>query len=148
MARKPRVAGARVHVATEVFIDGAREFFTIGPEAIAWCPPIHLAVDDAEIKAIIEKSTGAFVRLEPPAEATEEQVARIKKICEMAGAVRVQVLGRRRAAAVTAPKEKLPHRKAREVVEELVREACYAEKDWDRNALGSFVEEIMARRGL
>lgn len=116
-------------------IEGARVFLTVGTQHVAWGE--HDTYGDP-------RARGAFVRVEPPADATDEKVAEVRRRCEQIGAVRVQVLPRRNAADVLVPREKKPHPRARDVVMELVAEANAP----DRAALASFVEDIMSRRSL
>jgi hypothetical protein len=123
----------------EFFVSGAREFVTFGPALWTENPDLG----DSEVRCSVSLK-GAFVRLEPPAEATDEQVAKVKRYCEANGAVRVSVLPRRRAAQVVAPTEKRPHRKVREVVAELV-DAANVE---DREGLRTTCETIMSKRNL
>jgi hypothetical protein len=86
------------------------------------------------------------VRVEPPPDASDEAVASVRRAAEKV-ALKVVVLPRRRAAVVTAPRDKRPHRRARDVVEELVREANLPSEE-DRQALAALCEGIMAARSL
>lgn len=133
MARRPR--GAELEFRREVrLVEDAREFITVGPEHDVWrSDPSPMSVTD-----------GAFVRLEPPEYASDEHVAALRAALLKGGAVRVAVLPRRRRAAVLAPRERRPHRRAREVVLEMVAEV----DDGDRAAVAAFAEEVMSRRGL
>jgi hypothetical protein len=127
--------GARVE---ERLVEGARSFITIGPDAFVWMV--------LEAQHLPPNIKGSFVRLEPRDVSTDEEVARVRGLCEAAGALRVMVLPRRKGATVLAPREKRPHRRARDVVAELVREANVREED--RSALAEFCETIMSRRSL
>ena len=139
MARTRREAsaspGTRV---TVVPVDSPREFVTIGVDHPAWRFGTAESFD-------LRIPRGAFVRLEPPPSASDEVVARVREIAEKV-ALHVVCLPRRRAYVITAQREKKPHRKAREVVAELVGEANVLEAD--RAALSEFVESVMAKRGL
>lgn len=138
--RRPGPGTRRVE---ERLVEGARPFFTIGPEAFVWkvLEAEHLGT---AIGALVQLR-GAFVRLEPPPESTDEEVARVRRLCEEHGAVRVQVLPRRRAAEVLdAPRERRPHPRVRDVVRAMVEEA----RAEDRDALRQFTDAVMARRGL
>lgn len=140
MARTRRDPGVDSRRVEERLVEGARAFVTVGPDAFVWkvLEAQHLPAD----------LRGAFVRLEPPGgdASTDEEIARVRRLCEEAGALRVAVLPRRRAATVLAPREKKPHRKAREVVAELVREANVDEAD--RAALSDLTEGVMAKCNL
>jgi hypothetical protein len=116
-------------------VDGSVRLETIGPESDSWKyePPFVFGGSYA----------GCFVRVVPPPEASDEMVTAIRAGFEAAGA-KVVVLPRRRAAVVTTPREKRPHRRAREVVRDMVKSANVE----DRGALGSFVDELMDRNGL
>lgn len=119
----------------EVPVEGARRFVTLGPDWPGWRD------DEAEFPPEVE---GAFVRVEPPPEASEATVEHVRSLAGKL-AVRVSVAPRRRAPAVLAPREKRPHLKAREVVEGLVAEHP---READRPALSQLCEELMAKRGL
>lgn len=136
MARTPKAEDPDYRV-EERLVEGARAFVTIGPDAFVW------KVLEAQH---LPDLRGAFARLEPPPEATDEEVARVRRLCDEGQALRVIVLPRRRAAAVLAPREKRPHRRAREVVAELVGEVNIPEED--RAALKELAEQVMSRRGL
>ena len=140
MARTRRGPGVDSRRVEERLVEGARAFVTVGPDAFVWkvLEAQHLPAD----------LRGAFVRLEPPGgdASTDEEIARVRRLCEEAGALRVAVLPRRRAATVLAQREKKPHRKAREVVAELVREANVDEAD--RAALSDLTEGVMAKCNL
>ena len=133
MARKPREEGAGPGARCEVrAVEGARAFVTFGPEHAAWQ---GVGAIDSSVLAVPE---GAFVRLEPPPDAEDALIAEVR-VCVESQALRVVVLPRRRGAVVQAPREKRPHRKAREVVEELVAEANVE----DRGALREFCEAVI-----
>ncbi len=137
MARARRELG-HVSRIEERLVEDARAFITIGPDSPLW----KLGWDTSADANIL----GAFVRLEPPPDASDETVAKMKREAERK-ALRVVVLPRRRPAEVLAPREKKPHRKAREVVAELVAEANLPDEGC-RAALVELVELIMSRRGL
>lgn len=135
MARVRKVPGPGSRRVEERLVEGARAFVTIGPEDPRWT----LGWDSSSDLTTL----GAFVRLEPPADASDETVAKMKREAERK-ALRVVVLPRRRATAVQAPREKRPHRRAREVVVELVETANVE----DRVALRALCEGAMSKVGL
>jgi hypothetical protein len=117
----------------ERLVENARPFFTFDAEHAAWGGQV----------AYFEVPKGAFVRLEPPEFVDDAQLAGIRDYVA-SFAERVVVLPRRRPAEVLAPREARPHRRAREVVLELVAES----PEEGRAELAAFCEEVMARRGL
>ena len=145
MARTRRGAGVDSRRVEERLVEGARAFVTIGPEHRTWDAG-KVDENGDVVEASLDVAPGSFVRVEPPPGASDEDVASVRAACEKLGAIRVVVLPRRRAAVVTAPREKRPHRKAREVVGELVKEANLPEED--RAALSELTEAIMSRCGL
>lgn len=145
MARTKRQAGPGTRRVEERLVEGAREFVTIGPEHPTWRPG-RFDENGNEIDADVVVPEGAFVRVEPPRDATDDAVAAVREAAKKAGALRVTVLPRRRAAVVRAPKERRPHRRARDVVTELVAEANVREED--RESLRELTEAIMAARGI
>lgn len=132
MARSGPKPGFRVE---ERFVENARAFITIRPDDPRWKTGWDTSADVSTL--------GAFVRLEPPHDASDETVDAMKRAASRK-ALRVFVVPRRRAAVVRAPKEAKPNLKAREVVEQLVAEAHVD----DREELDRLCDEIMARRGL
>ena len=140
MARTRRDPGVDSRRVEERLVEGARAFVTVGPDAFVWkvLEAQHLPAD----------LRGAFVRLEPPGgdASTDEEIARVRRLCEEAGALRVAVLPRRRAATVLAPRERRPHKRARDVVAELVKEANLPEED--REAVRALCEGVMAKVGI
>jgi hypothetical protein len=136
MARTRREEAGPGSSVEERLIEGARAFVTIGQDAFVWMV--------LEAQHLPQGLKGAFVRLEPREVSTDEEIARVRRLCEEGGALRITTLPRRRAAAVLAPREKKPHRKAREIVAELVAESNCP----DREALSILCEGVMSRRGL
>lgn len=125
--------GVRVR---EVPIDGTREFVTIGPGHPVWG-----GMDAVALLSL--PRLGAFVRIEPPPEATEAAVAAVLAWCEQ-NSLRASLVPRRRPSEVVAPREKREHRKARDVVWELVGESGVG----DKGALRDFCEAVMQRAGI
>lgn len=119
---------------TIVFVQDAKRLVTIGPEWVGWTKGDHELSGDMQ---------NVFVRLVPPETASDENVDEARAHFERCGA-KVMVLPRRRAAVVLTPREKRPHRRAREVIDAMVGEANFEEKA----ALASFVGELMDQVGL
>lgn len=145
MARTRREVPEPEFQVVEKFVEGARAFVTIGPEHRTWDAG-KVDENGDVVEAPLDVAPGSFVRVEPPPGASDEDVASVRAACEKLGAIRVVVLPRRRAAVVTAPREKRPHRKAREVVGELVKEANLPEED--REAVRALCEGVMAKVGI
>ena len=125
----------------EKLVEGARAFVTIGPEHPTWGG--ERAADGEEQCTDLGLRGGEFVRVEPPGDASDEDVADVRRAAEKV-ALRVVVLRRRRAQVLTAPREKRPHRRARDVVHALVEDANVE----DRPALAALCEGVMSKRGL
>lgn len=141
MARTRREPGPGTRRVEERLVEGARAFVTIGPEHPTWSA--GQTADGEEVDGDLGLRGGEFVRVEPPRDASDEDVASVKRAAEKLGAIKVVVLPRRRASIVQATREKKPHRKAREVVAELVRDANVPEED--RAALSELTEAIMSK---
>lgn len=93
------------------------------------------------------KVNGAIVRMRPPADATDEEVAGMRALLEARGAERVIALARPKGdvlPAKLAAKLATAPRGAREVVLGLVEEANAK----DRNKLRELAEKVMAEVGL
>lgn len=139
MARTRREAvsepGFRIE---EKLVEGARAFVTIGPDDTRWTLGWDSSADVSTL--------GAFVRLEPPPDASDETVALMRREAERK-ALRVIVLPRRRASVVTAPREKRVHRRARDVVGALIAEANLPTEE-DRVALRVLCDGVMGKRGI
>lgn len=123
-----------------VDVEGARELVTIGPDAPIW------KVDLAGAFRTDDLCAGKIVRLIPPHDATDEQVAGVRAAVASAAAVRL--MPRRRVAVVVEEKAQgmgtSAHRRARDVVLQMVEEA----NTRDRSALRAFCEQVMARAGM
>lgn len=90
---------------------------------------------------------GAIVRLRPPADASDADVARVRAAHERAGAVRCRVEPRAPGAEVLArPRsaEKAERRTFREVVMGMAAEA----RPHDREALVAVLDEALTEEGL
>jgi hypothetical protein len=119
-------------------VEGAEMLVTIGPLDPIWG-------SDGQQQPV--KKFGRFVRVQPPADATDEQIERVRELAILFGfgAVKVVVQPRRRAAVITLPKEgRRLHQTARAVVGQLVDESNVE----DRAALQQFVEQVMGKEGL
>lgn len=133
-ATRAEQTGTRVPSAPRVqehLVRGARELVTLGPDHPCW-------------QGIPFGCDGAFVRLLPPGDATEEQVRKIAETARQMGALAVRVLPRRRGAVVVEPRERRPHVRVRDVVLELARAANVG----DAAKLVEFVERVMGQCSL
>jgi DNA repair exonuclease SbcCD ATPase subunit len=132
-ASEPPPARARVR---EVVRSGARRLVEIGPDG--WC---------VAAGAPAERFAGAIVRLVPPPEATDAEVAEVERQVRAAGAAAVRVaprvapgpgpVGRAAAEEAAAP----ARRSLSEVLEELVRGSRTEEPDALRELVARAVEE-------
>jgi hypothetical protein len=87
---------------------------------------------------------GTFVRVDPPAKATEERVRMVEAGLRAVGAVAVKVLRKREGATVTAPKAAEPGRTARQVVMGMVDES----RSRDHDALREACDRALSGEGL
>lgn len=132
--------GTRVPEVREV--DGARALITIDGTDKVWSE----AWEDSRVVAdTMTYFKGAIVRVQPPADATDERVEAVQALLVNAGAEVVRVAPRRKASVLPpAAREAVAHESARQVVGELVG-AAHVE---DREALRAFVDGVMARQGI
>jgi hypothetical protein len=93
-------------------------------------------------------TAGSIVRLDPPADATDELVAAVREAFVVAGAAAVRVGERPKSVVVTPRGDEIrpAPRDVRQVVAELVAEANLA--DPARDDLGSLAEDIMSKAGI
>jgi hypothetical protein len=137
--RRAGASAARFTV-TPVEVD-ARLFLTVPPDHRLWdeSRPDRLGFDQKH-----QTLTRAFVRLQPPHDASDAHVAALKKSFELAGAI-VVVLPKPRGAVVLAPVEALPASATiRDVVMTMVEEANTS----DRDALRDMTEEALGVAGI
>jgi hypothetical protein len=115
-------------------VRGAHAMITIGQDNIAW-----------REKDLVVPLGYHFARVQPPADATDFQIARVRKALTDAGVGVVVVQPRPRAQTVTRQQDARPlHSGIREVIEEMVREANTP----DRGALSDLVQREMGKVGL
>lgn len=136
MARRPVSKEARV--ALWNFSTSAR-LATLGEDGFeVW------ASDPHQVVRCGDELRGGFVRVQPPATASDEAVEAVRRRLLEAGAAGVRVLPRLRAAAAPVPAEALAVPSVREVVLELVAEV----PSRDRDKLRGIVEGVMAEAGI
>lgn len=123
-----------------VIVKDSARIVTVLPRHELWDRD-HTTVDwfDLDVK-------GAFVRLSPPAEATDVMVTTLKRACELAGALAVRALPRERNMVVVQDKAKGTgeHRSIRKTVETMVEEA----NTKNRDALRTEVQKLLSEVGL
>lgn len=145
MARSKRVPeSAQAVTVEELPVVGARRLITIEPESPAWTDFDSWSDFPAGAKS---EFVDAIVRLRPPAEATDADVARVADLVRGLAEV-VRVLPRRRVIGHRGTKPsnasvRAPHARIREVVGEVVGEMTV-----DAEPLRAFVEGVMGRCGL
>ena len=111
----------------------ARELITIDIESDVW----------AGTKPFV--SRGAIVRIRPPHEATQTQIDELIAVCIEQGAERVRVEARRRAPKIVASSQLCS---ARSSIREVVITMCEEANSRDRQALRTFVDDVMNRAGI
>lgn len=135
-------------------LEGHRRLYTVAPDDACWRSERSTRPD----------VTGAIVRMRPPADATDDAIAKLRKEFEQQGAARVFVLPRPRAELLPGKNQvcpgcrdgvgclfpikcELPKAKAvgaREAVASLVEESNSKDKD----ALRTLCEKVMSKVGL
>lgn len=138
MARKKQAppAGNPGSQVTVCPVEGSPALITIGPEDGCWESAVPPGMS-------VVVWNGSFVRIRPPASASEERIEQVRHLVTQLAA-KVVVEPARRSQPVTAPKERAPHLQAREVVGLMIEEANVE----DRDALRRLCEEVMGRAGL
>ena len=139
MARRPKVSERRPPEKSSIDVVpvvDARSLVTIAADSFVWGHDLELAGHDLP--------PGSLVRLEPPESATDDAVERVSAAAVARGASAVVVLARRKAAVVVQSKQRKPHAKARDVVEQLVDASNVDDKD----ALRLLARVVMAGCGL
>lgn len=134
VARVPRAHPEPRFRSEERLVADAREFVTIGQEHRCWST-------DGWTLGI---PRGAFVRIDPPKDVSDELVEDVREIARDEGAAFVQVLPRRKSTTVLAPRAPVEHRRARDVVLEIIAESNVE----DPAALRDFCDIIMSKRGM
>jgi hypothetical protein len=121
---------------TAVAVDAAL-MTTLGPEHPAWANPEKLPEVD-----------GHFVRLDPPLNAPDELLVRMRASVQEGGAAAVKVERTRRDAilhgAELAAEAARPHLSARQVVGEMLGESRSRHKE----RLEKLIEETLTKEGL
>jgi hypothetical protein len=110
---------------------------TIGQEHPAWEDPLQLGnVKDA------------FVRLDPPLNWSDEDVARLKAMVRDEGALAVKVLSIRRDEVVFREDRAVPVEEAPKSARALVLELAEGANSQDRERLVTVLEGTLTRAGL
>ena len=112
---------------------------TIGKDSVMW-------VDSESWLSTPPSLGGAYVRIDPPAWATDEQVERARFLVAQAGACAVRVLPRPRAAPMV--REAREPARARETLREAVLAVSGGVASSDRAALDRVVEGVLGKVGL
>jgi hypothetical protein len=134
---KPEVMGPCVKIDV-VQVEGSEVFRRVDEKHPCWEPEGHHGWKD-------ERLTNAFVRIEAPAAASDEQVDSIRNWVLYCGARAARVAPRRRAAVVVqVARERRARGGIRATVEEMVAEA----NSVDQQALHAYVENVMGEVGL
>jgi len=87
---------------------------------------------------------GAFVRVDPPKDASAERIAEVEAAARAAGAAAVKVLRQRRDSVVAEPKAEPVVGTAREVVMGMADEA----RSVDRDALRGVLDRLLSAEGV
>jgi hypothetical protein len=111
-----------------------RELVTIRPTDPVW------------ISDSIVCKAGSIVRLQPPATASDADIARVKEGLQRAGAVRVRVEPRAKGEKVVAQKEERPA--ARATIREVVFGMSDEARTHNREALHAELERALSEEGI
>ncbi len=136
---RAKVSEKRFYVARPVLVE-ARKMMTIEPTAKVWA---HII----EGKPLIGGTDlqGAFVRIQPPAEATDEHITFMREALKSFGAAEIRILPRPKASVV-------PTQIHRDVVHVSIRETVLAITETtntkDLPALKALVETTLSKVGL
>lgn len=136
---RPRVPKTTLGVRVTAVAIATPEMFTIEASSELW------QLDPIRVKTMGSKAKGAFIRLEPPEDVSDDHVAGVKAMFLNAGAAAVRVSPRRKRATVTQASVSKPAPRApREAAMQLVAQA----NTRDRDALKGHVETALAASGL
>lgn len=123
-------------VVSFVRLDAPRPLVTVTPSDPVWSG------------AALACPAGSIVRVQPPARATDVEIARVREACERRGAARCRIEPRAAddRVVLAARKEIAPMRSSsvREVVDGVASEA----RTHDRSALVAMLDELMSAEGL
>jgi hypothetical protein len=124
----------------------ARKLITIDADHGCW------KGDGLRIDDFGDGFKGAIVRIMPPADATDERIETIGKLCEMSGAVATKILPRRAIGAIGAAAEQEKKADGKEERALGLREAVHAVAarmaTADRDALRVELDSVMDEVGL
>ena len=137
-AEERKMRGEPAKLVTEVLVKGSSEFVTVREDSPLWEPGRRSAIT-------VEK--GAFVRIRPPHDASDEQIEELRSIFVALGVLKVIVEPKPKGKVVLeqeGPRGPSGGQSPRETVTQMVTEA----NTRDRAALSELVEETMGACGL
>lgn len=118
--------------------EAARQLLTIEPDDSAWAT--------GSLESSI--TSGALVRVRPPADASDEAIAGLRETLRSAGAAAVKVLPRAAGTSFAVVPEGERERKAGRTIRQVVMERAEAAVTADRPALLQALDEALSEVGL